>query len=245
MAISRADIQHVRSLGLKRDRYAHGQFIAEGVKVVSELIESPFSVDSVYATDPALLSSLSGDFERKIVSEKEMERISQLTTPGGLLAVARIPAASVPVWDDDLILALDGIRDPGNLGTIIRTALWFGVTQVLCSTDCVDAFSPKVVQGAMGALFHATVLHGDLPEWMRSARECGFHTVSAALEGGPVDGLAVSGKVLLVIGSESHGVSPQVRELSDAQVRIPSFGVPHVESLNAAVATGILLSEFR
>ncbi len=245
MAISRADIQYVRSLGQKKERQASGCFIAEGVKVVSELLESPVTVETVYSSDANFLNGLNGDFRSEIVSMKELERMSLLTTPNVTLAIARIPQARKPVWNDDVVLALDGIRDPGNLGTIIRTACWFGVRQIICSHDSVDAFGPKVVQGAMGALFHASIISSDLTVALHEARGQGYRVLCATLNGEPMSGLHISGPTVLVIGSESHGVSGQVLEVCDCEVRIPDFGGGRVESLNAAVATGILLAGMR
>jgi RNA methyltransferase, TrmH family len=245
LAISRADIQYVRSLGQKKERQAAGCFIAEGVKVVSELIDSPLTVEAVYSMDESFVNGLTGDFRSETVSAKELERMSQLTTPNVTVAIARIPQARQVLWKDDLVLALDGIRDPGNLGTIIRTACWFGVRQILCSHDCVDAFGPKVVQGAMGALFHSSIIPCNLDITLHEAQVQGYRVLCASLNGSPLGGLQISSPTVLVIGSESHGVSAEVQEICDLQVRIPDFGGAQVESLNAAVATGILLAEMR
>ncbi|MCF8256857.1 MAG: hypothetical protein K9J06_04860 [Flavobacteriales bacterium] len=246
MSVTRSEIQQIRALQQRPERKATGLFLVEGVKVVSELIASRITVEALYCTDPAFLDSMQGDFRRETVTSKDLERMSSLTTPNAVIAVARIPAVEKIAWHDDLILALDGLRDPGNLGTIIRTARWFGVQQILCSADCVDAFGPKVVQGAMGALFHTSIIPCELRSMVGSAKQEGFRAVSATLEGIPVHGADLSGRIMLVIGSESHGVSSSVREVCDMEVSIPFHGLSQpVESLNAAIAAGILISELR
>lgn len=246
LSVTRNEIQQVRALRERSERKARGLFVVEGVKVVREVVASPLTVEAVYATRQDFLNEIEKDFSREIITAKELERMSSFTTPNVVLAVARIPEVPKIKWDDDLILALDGIRDPGNMGTMIRTACWFGIRQILCSPDCVDAFSPKVVQGAMGALFHTSIIPCDLKAELTEAKTHGFQVVTATLEGEDLPDAKISGRNLLVIGSESHGVSNEVREVCDRQVRIPSFGnAKHVESLNAAIAAGILISELR
>jgi TrmH family RNA methyltransferase len=246
--VTRAEILSVRELRNRRSRVANGLFVAEGVKVVSELVASPMDVEAVFSTDPSFLNGLKGDFTKEQVNATELGRMSSLSTPNTVLAVARIPAVQdFSLHDAQLVVALDGLRDPGNLGTIIRTAAWFGADRVVCSTDCVDVWSPKVVQGAMGALFHRPPLYvDDLPSFLRSAEEAGLSTLAATLEGNPLSGEGVPGRSVLVIGSESHGVSAAVREVCGREVGIPRFGDAHtVESLNAAIAAGVLLSALR
>ncbi len=246
LAVSRSDIQQVKALRLKKERTQCGLFLAEGVKVVSELVASPLSVEAVFSTDSGFLHGLEGGFRKETVSARELERMSALSSPNTALAVARMPIPAQVAFDTELLLALDDIRDPGNLGTIIRTASWFGLRQIVCSPRCVDAFSPKVVQGAMGALFHTSVVYQELPEMLLRAKEAGYRAVTATLHGDTVYGASLEGRHVLVIGSESHGVSAEVLGLCDGQLRIPSFGESaHVESLNAAVATAVLLSEFK
>jgi TrmH family RNA methyltransferase len=246
LSVTRNEIQQIRALRERSERKVTGLFVVEGVKVVREAVASPLTIETVYATQPDFLNGVEGDFSKENITAKELERMSSFTTPNVTVAVVRIPEVPIIKWDDDLILALDGIRDPGNMGTMIRTACWFGIRQILCSPDCVDAFSPKVVQGAMGALFHTSIISCDLKAELTEAKTHGFQVVTATLEGDDLHEAKIPGRNLLVIGSESHGVSSEVREVCDQQVRIPSFGdAKHVESLNAAIAAGILISELR
>jgi len=246
LSVTRNEIQQIRALRERSERKAKGLFVVEGVKVVREMVVSSLTVEAVYATQQDFLNEIDGNFSREMITAKELERMSSFTTPNVVLAVARIPEVREIDWDDDLILALNGIRDPGNMGTMIRTACWFGIRQILCSPDCVDAFSPKVVQGAMGALFHTSIIPCDLKAELAEAKTHGFQVVTATLEGDDLHEAKLTGRNLLVIGSESHGVSSEVREVCDRQLRIPSFGdAKHVESLNAAIAAGILISELR
>jgi len=227
---------------------ANGLFVAEGVKVVSELIASPLVVEAVFSTDAEMLEGLVGDLRKEKVTATDMERMSSLTSASNVLAVARIPAiAGLAVDTASLIVVLDGVRDPGNLGTILRTAAWFGADSVVCSADCVDAWSPKVVQGAMGALFHRPPLYvDDLPRFLVSANDAGMQTLAATLDGEPVAGIGAGGRTAIVIGSESHGLSDAVRVVCSRKVSIPRHGeAREVESLNAAIATAILLSEVK
>jgi TrmH family RNA methyltransferase len=243
VALSRTDIQQLRSLQQKKVRTATGLFVAEGVKVVTELVSSPLKVIGVYSTKHELLSELAGDFTREIISSKEMEKISGLTNPSEILALAQQSEEKPTNYDSSLIVALDGIRDPGNMGTIIRTARWFGVTTILCSTDCVDAYNPKVVQGAMGALFHTNLHSCHLVHELKEAQLKGFQLTTATLSGRNVFDLPQQKKTVLVIGNESHGVSTTLQEMSNLKVKIPNYeSEQRVESLNAATATAILLS---
>jgi len=227
---------------------ANGLFVAEGVKVVSELIASPVKVEAIFSTDSSFLDGLPGELRKELVSDSDMERMSSLSSASNVLAVARIPeVCDITIETASLILVLDGVRDPGNLGTILRTAAWFGADRVVCSADCVDAWSPKVVQGAMGALFHRPPVYlDDLPDFLHAANAAGLLTLAATLDGREVKDLQVWSRNVLVIGSESHGISDAVSQCCKQQVRIARYGEAHeVESLNAAIATAILLSEVK
>ncbi|MFT4980991.1 MAG: TrmH family RNA methyltransferase, partial [Bacteroidia bacterium] len=162
MALSAADIKSIRSLQQKKFRREQGLFVAEGVKTVSELLSSNLTVEHVYATEPLEVGNSSIIVET--VKAKELERISSLTSANSVLAIAKIPVEKPINHSNSMVLVLDGIRDPGNLGTIIRTAKWFGVEDIICSEDCVDAYSPKVVQSSMGGLFHVNLNYTELHE---------------------------------------------------------------------------------
>ncbi len=222
----------------KKFRKEHGLFVVEGVKPVQELLSSPIKVETVYATEPL-------DFTDAVsVSEKELNRISGLKTANQVLATAETPLSKSVNWNKTIVLFLDGINDPGNLGTIIRTAKWFGVTDIICSPDCVDAYDRKVVQSTMGALFHVNVVYASLPEMMAEAKENGFATIGTTMEGKSIYEAAKPKKTALIIGSESHGMRESVSGLCNLICSIPNFeSEQKVESLNAGIATAIMLSE--
>jgi len=238
LALSASDIKFIRSLQQKKFRKEHGLFVVEGVKPVQELLSSPLKVETVYSTEPL-------DFTDTIsVSEKELNRISGLKTSNQVLATAEIPLSKSVDWNKTIILFLDGINDPGNLGTIIRTAKWFGVSDIICSSDSVDAYDRKVVQSTMGALFHVNVVYASLPEIMAEAMDNGFTTIGTTMEGKSIYEAAKPKKIALIIGSESHGMRESASCLCNLVCSIPNFETEQkVESLNAGIATAIMLSE--
>jgi RNA methyltransferase, TrmH family len=246
LALSRSDIQQIRGLQQKKERMATGLFVAEGVKVVTELVASSMEVTSIYGTDAAMLGEMRGPFVRELISVRELERMSGLNTPNVILATAKIPPPKAIDLTAPLALALDGLRDPGNMGTIIRTAKWFGFGQLICSSDCVDAFAPKVVQGAMGALFHINVIYCDLKQALHDAQMHGYDTWATDLTGASLYASGPTAKTLVVIGNESNGVRPEILTMCMTKVCIPNHETEQkVESLNAATATAIILAELK
>ena len=240
MSISASEIKFVRSLQQKKFRKELGLFVIEGVKPVRELLSSSIEIDQILSTEP--FDFLPDDFA--LISEKELQRISGLKSPNKLLAIARIPASNEIHWANQTMLLLDGINDPGNLGTIIRTARWFGVTDILCSPDCVDAYDRKVVQSTMGALFHVTVSYGNQLEFIEKAKNSGYSVLGTDMNGTSIFEVEKPTKTLLVIGSESHGMREDTKEKCDTLCSIPNVEAEQkVESLNAGVATGIVLAE--
>lgn len=242
---TRSQLKWVRDLHHSRQRHEEQLFLAEGLKVVEELLASGLKIEAVFGTDPLPEFITKGVSEESCyhVSEMELEKISTLKTPNRVLAVASVPTSINPIAENaaEPVLALDGISDPGNLGTIIRTAAWFGVRNIICSTGSVDCWSPKVVQSAMGALFKMNIHYGELSDLVEQAIQSSQYQVMAAtLEGAElIDG---PGKkpFFLIIGSESHGISAEIMSLVKHKVKI--HGHPsQIESLNAAVAAGILL----
>lgn len=217
--------------------------MVEGPKSVEELVNSELVIERIYSTENFDFLSESVIDVVQLISERELDRISGLKTPNKILAVAHLPSAGQIKIDAPLIIALDGINDPGNLGTIVRTAKWFGVNTILCSDKSVDAFDRKVVQSSMGSLFHTNIHHCRLSEELTSLKQNGFQVLGADALGTPLNetGSEIK-KMVLVIGSESHGLSPEVRSLCDEFIAIPNRESDRkVESLNAAVATSILL----
>lgn len=225
---------------------ATGLFVAEGVKVVMELLASPVQVTGIYCTDERMLDGLPSTFEKTLISERDLERMSGLQTPNTIIATAKMPRPLPIEWNAPLMLALDGIRDPGNMGTIIRTAKWFGLSQILCAPDCVDAYAPKVVQGAMGALFHGHVIYCDLKQALETAHTNGYRTWATDLAGSPLYATIPAERTLVVIGNESHGVRAELLSICQTKVLIPNYETAQqVESLNAATATAIILAEVK
>jgi TrmH family RNA methyltransferase len=239
--ISKAQIKLVQSLKQIKFRREYGVFVAEGVKIVEELIRSEIRVKEIYG----LLEWVDGhkDICEKAgieifrVNQKELERISFLTTPNQVLAVCAIPEWSIDSKSGaEVQLALDGIRDPGNLGTIIRTADWFGVNEIICSDDCVDIYNPKVVQASMGSIARVKVVYTDLPDYLLKART----QIYATVLGGDSIFDTNPDKGIYIIGNESKGIRAEVLQHATHKLSIPSKG--GAESLNASVATGIVLA---
>ncbi len=239
--------KEVRRLAQKKFREETGLFIVEGTKSVLDLLHSELAVTAVFAMPQWLeehADELSG-VACESVSESELERISCLTTPQQVLAVAVRPAPTL----DDLdfgrtLLMLDGIRDPGNLGTMVRTADWFGIRQVVCSPDCVELTNPKVVQATMGSFARMKVVYTDLPALLASGRVKG-DVFGAFMEGEPLKETAFRAGDVIVIGSEGKGISPEVAARVTHKVSIPA-GVKsgeRAESLNASIAAAIVMYE--
>ena len=253
--ISKNDIKEIRALGQKKFRDERGLFVVEGEKLVAEAMQSGFDVVACYRVED--------------IGDDAMARISQLTHPSPALAVVRQPAAGPFIIEpDELLLALDGVRDPGNLGTILRIADWFGIRKVLASDDTVECFNPKVVQATMGAIFRVRVHYCDLPAALRVAADGSSlsehfsasetkNRSSEAMSGVPVYGTFLEGDDIyrtpltkggiIVMGSEANGISAEVAALVTRKLFIPPFpqGVRSSESLNVAVATAITCAEFR
>lgn len=250
--ISKAQIKHIRSLALGKFRKQHKQFVAEGHKIVEEMLLTGGFQYQLFVSENQVesLSSVVQAAPFQLISDNEMKQISQLTTPPGVLAVVEF-ANQMYALDElgsNLNLVLDGIRDPGNLGTIIRTAEWFGVEHIFVSPDTVDPYHPKVVQATMGSLFRVGVTETDLIALISEVQADGFQVYGAVMDGVSVYETKLTSQAsFLVIGSESHGISKAVRALIKNPISIPSYarGKLKTESLNASVAAAVLLAEFR
>lgn len=243
-------IKFIRSLSVAKYRRKHQSFVAEGPKIVKELLESSFQVREVYALKTWLEETGAEDSfgQSKFyeVGEEELKKISNLHTPNQVLALTDIPHQK-PVDRlpfDDLILALDAISDPGNMGTIIRTADWFGIEHIICSRECVDVFNPKVVQATMGSIARVKIYYHDLKEVIFGFRN--KTTVYATVRNGQnIYERKLSANGLILIGNESRGLNQELIDLSHHQVSIPAQSGSSAESLNASVAAAIIMSEFR
>ena len=241
------------SLKQVKYRYLIGLFSVEGLKNVEELLQSDYVTEALITTGNWLDSnsfSLNTRIETDIVSEKDMLHLSSLATPPGIIAIAEIPEnLSAPInLKGTYTLVLDGINDPGNLGTIIRTADWFGFQQIVCSTDTVDVFNQKVVQASMGSIFRVKVVNRELSEVFTEAQQQQIPIYGTTLDGENVYASDINPlEALLVIGSESHGIREDSLRFLSRKIAIPNYGSSNrkAESLNASVATAVFLAEIR
>ena len=242
--ITKATIKQIASLRQQKFRKELGLFVVEGRKMTEELLRSDFVVDGLFATQAFKDDYADGFAQAETVSETQMAQMSGLDTPPGIIAVVRTPAPR-PIADDaSWILALDGIANPGNMGTLIRTAEWFGLRDVVCSPDCVELWNPKVIQATMGSAFRMNVVYTPLPDFLSMQKQAGKAVFGALLDGENLFRMneKPSGGVI-VIGSESHGIKPEVLPHITRPVTIPRKSGSLTESLNAAVAAGILIAE--
>jgi TrmH family RNA methyltransferase len=240
--LTKNTIKQIASLRQQKFRKELGLFIVEGRKMTEELLHSDFETVGLYATEAfhAEHPSLSN---AEIVSEMQMEQMSGLDTPPGILAVVKIPQQGEIKTRSRLILALDGIANPGNMGTLLRTAEWFGIRDVVCSSDCVELWNPKVVQATMGSLFRVKVWTTDLVAFLSKAKNEGKAVYGALLEGENLFQLKEKPEGIIVIGSESHGIRKEVLPYITHPITIPRVGDSKTESLNAAVAGAIIMAE--
>lgn len=255
--LSNSRIKHIQSLKMKKFREESGEFVAEGHKLVTDLADSPFPVMGIYASKAWIAENEgflnSRELQATEISDREMIRITLLTSPSPVLGVFGIPEPGgqpIPSVDspDTLYLALDDIRDPGNMGTIIRIADWFGISTIFCSETCVDQFNPKVVQATMGSIARVEIIRTNLEKLLGAFVGQGTEIYGAVLEGKPLHELPAFRGGILLIGNESKGISPEAAACITKRVSIPSYGNAHrgkAESLNASVAAAIFVSEFR
>lgn len=242
--LSKTYTKYIQSLHHKKVRDVENIFIAEGSKVVMELLHSPKLVcEHILATgewlrinEPEVRKFFKGPMEQ--VEIFELEKISALTTPNQVLGVFKKLTQSSFDPKGKITLLLDTIQDPGNLGTIIRIADWFGVGGIVCSENCADMYNPKVVQSTMGSLGRVMVLYTSLVSWLQLNNSIRIY--AAALDGKNVQSLNGLREGCILIGNESKGISEELMQLANEKITIPKTG--HAESLNAAVATGIILS---
>jgi len=237
--VSKNQIKLITGLIQKKNRIEQQLFFAEGNKVVQELFQSDFELVQLYTVSD--LNSGIPIQKTTLITENELKRISALTTPNECLALFKIPKTK-KIEDKGLIVALDDIRDPGNLGTIIRLCDWFGIKQLICSETTVDAFNPKVVQATMGSLTRVAVVYVDLVETLKKTKLPVYGTF---MDGENLYTVNKEDEAIIVMGNESNGISSKVQELIQRRITIPRFGtLQKTESLNVATATAITLSEF-
>lgn len=240
MSISKNQIKLINSLQQKKNRTKNGLFVAEGVKVVNELLNSSLKIHALFATDDFTTDNYNGTITN--ITAQELKKVSNLKTPNKVLGIFEIPETK-PREGNGLIIALDAVNDPGNLGTIIRLCDWFGVEQLICSKDTVDCYNPKVVQSTMGSLTRISIQYVDLPNYIENTN---LPVFTADMDGQNVYAVNLPQEAILVMGNEANGISTEIRSLIDNALTIPRFGdLQQTESLNVATATAILLSEFK
>ena len=245
--LSKNDIKFLKSLQQNKYRRRLGLFLAEGSINVLDFLQGPLRVERLFATQNwlALHEKSISEMNCVAVNRQEMEKISALKNPSEVLAVVEKPEYPLPdiTTINHYVLAMDDIKDPGNLGTIIRTADWFGIRDVVCSPETVDIFNPKVVQATMGSLARVRVHYTNLGDWFSGKPE-ELKVFGAVLDGQDIRKAGKPGKGILLIGSEAHGISRELYPFIDVRTRIPAGAGSGAESLNAAVATAIVCYEY-
>lgn len=240
MGISKSQLKLITSLSQKKYRQKHNLFIAEGIKVVNELLNSSFEVELIFCTNDFQTTLPENKITR--VSETELKKISTLKSPNKVLSLFKIPEEK-PIQNSGLILALDAINDPGNLGTIIRLCDWFGIAQLICSKDTVDCYNQKVVQASMGSLTRIKIQYLDLKNYFSESL---LPTFIADMNGENIYQTVLPKEGILILGNEANGVSEEIKKKIKHKISIPRFGeTQKTESLNVATAAAILISEFK
>ena len=238
--VSKNQIKLISSLHQKKHRQTHQLFIAEGIKGIQELLDAPFELEHLYTTQT--------DFEtvasnlKTLVTDADLKKMSALTSPNTCLAVFKMPEVKA-INSSGLIVALDDIRDPGNLGTILRLCDWFGIQQLICSKETVDVYNPKVVQATMGSIARVNVTYVDLIDFIANSKLAVFGTF---MDGVNMYTTNLPQEGIIVMGNEANGISSDLEKIIKNRLTIPRFGtLQKTESLNVATATAIVLSEFR
>lgn len=238
--LSKSQIKLITSLQQKKYRNKYNLFVVEGKKSVFEFINSDFELESLFYTDD--FSDNLPTNNAQLITANELKKISALKNPNQILGVFKITVSNT-ISESGLIVALDSISDPGNLGTIIRLCDWFGVKQLICSLDTVDCFNPKVVQASMGSLTRINIAYTNLNKYLSNAS---LPIFASLMDGGTVYNTDLSSNAILVMGNEANGISEAIIKFATDKISIPRFGdLLKTESLNVATATAILLSEFR
>lgn len=237
-SLSNNEIKRIKSLSQKKFRDEYSLFVAEGEKIVDEALRSGYEIEAVY--------------RREEIGEDRMSRISQLSSPSPVLAVIRKPAQEqIQIPSKGLFLGLDSLRDPGNLGTVIRIADWFGINAIFASYDTVDVFNPKVVQSTMGAIFRVRFHYCDLESVCKGFMEAGGRVYGTFLDGKDIYSCnletGLDCPVMAVMGNESEGISDRISKIVSDRLFIPPYPAdePGSESLNVSVATAVTVAEFR
>lgn len=237
--VVKSELKLIKSLQQKKCRNEHGLFVVEGKKTIEEVLKSDMQLYKLFAVDFDDFNTEGVEVNR--ISNKELSQISSLKNPNGYLGVFHIPKQEQKVLSD-WILVLDGVQDPGNLGTIIRLCDWFGVVDIVCSPQTVDCYNPKVLQATMGSITRVHMRYTELKAFLSSSE---LPIYGAFMDGVSVNDLKLPEKGILIMGNEGKGISDSVAQLCTDKLAIPQFGGITTESLNVASATAILLHEIR
>ena len=239
MSLSQNQLKLITSLQRKKYRVMHNLFLVEGKKAVAEFLNSDFELHGLYCLHIEDYDTVDQVCE---VSTKELKKISSLKSPNNVVGVFKIKTPEKPV-QSGFTLVLDGISDPGNLGTIIRLCDWFGVSQIVCSTDTVDCYNPKVVQASMGSLARVAISYTNIEKFLSTAT---LPVYATGMSGDAIYETEFPKECILIMGNEANGVRQRVFDLASSVVTIPKFGLSNqTESLNVGTATAVLLSEYR
>ncbi len=246
--LSKNKIKFIQSLARKKARDQNGLFVAEGAKTIQQLDLAGYNFHSVFITENSDTDLSNNNNEVVFISENEMKKVSMLKTPSQHLAVCHIKESDLSKVNpqNELVFALDQIQDPGNMGTIIRLASWFGIKHIVCSLNTVDCYNPKVVQATMGALAHTEIHYTNLEQYLEGQPEkCIIY--GTFLEGTNIYNTKLSQNGIVVLGNEGNGISSNVEKHISQKLHIPAFGKEEnvVESLNVSMAASIICSEFR
>lgn len=241
--LSAAQVKYIRSLSQQKYRKAHNAYLVEGYKIAKEYLSARVPLQYIVATDDFIEENkalLSHYDDTNIISVKdfELEKISSLKTPHDVLLAAPVNKKEVTLADGQWALMLDTVQDPGNVGTILRIADWYGIEHVICSETCADAYSPKVVQSSMGALLRVNVMEADLQQFLQKSK---VPVYAAVLNGNNIKTLEDKKPGIILLGNESRGISGSLQQYAAKHVTIPKKG--RAESLNVAVAAGIICNE--
>ncbi|MAU26298.1 MAG: RNA methyltransferase [Muricauda sp.] len=237
--VTKNQIKLVKSLQQKKYRIQHKMFVAEGKKLVGELLSAGMEPVALYETENGIMGNT--HFQISSAAASDMKKMSGLKTPSRVLGVFKIPQTK-PMDTSDWVLVLDAVRDPGNLGTIIRLCDWYGIAHLVCSNDTVDVYNPKVLQATMGSVARVNVIYEDLEHFLAATK---LPVYGAFMDGENVYREKFPKKGMLVMGSEASGISNGIEKLVDKKISIPQYGEKSAESLNVATATAVLLNEIR
>ncbi|MCM4168612.1 tRNA (guanosine(18)-2'-O)-methyltransferase [Arenibacter antarcticus] len=237
--VVKSQIKFIKSLQQKKHRSQNRLFVAEGIKTVTELLASSLICHKVYVTDASIFAGNPRDVE--VISEVDLKKMSGLATPNKALGVFHFPetkAIDYSGW----VIALDDVRDPGNLGTIIRLCDWFGISDLICSPNTVDCYNPKTLQATMGSISRVNIVYKELMTVVRESKSPVYGTF---MDGEVVYSSPLPKSGVLIMGNEANGISKEIETIVDKRISIPQFGQKTTDSLNVATATAILLSEVR